>query len=66
MNEYEVIWSIYVEADDPIDAALQCKGILQDPGNDAWNFVVKTLDGTNVLSADLLDENDPYIWKEEQ
>ncbi len=62
MNEYEVTWSTYIEADDPTDAALQVKGILQDPGNEAWNFAIKEVGGTPIVSIDLQYDDDPYIY----
>ena len=59
-KEYEVHWSIYIEADSPEDAAYQCKGILQDPRNEAWVFTVDDTDKTLTIDAQFDDE--PYIY----
>ena len=40
MTEYTVTWTIDVEADCPIDAAMQCLGMVQDPDSTTkwvWN-----------------------------
>lgn len=62
MSEYEVMWSIPVEADGPIDAALQVKGTLQDPGNEAWVFVV-TNDRGETLIVDAQYTDQPIAYR---
>lgn len=59
-KQYEVRWSIYIEADSPEDAAYQCKGILQDPRNEAWVFTVD--DADKSLTIDVQFDDEPYIY----
>lgn len=63
MKEYEVTWSIYVAADSPEDAARQVKGTLQDPGNEAWVFVVRGLDSENSVVIDMQYTDEPTIYR---
>ena len=60
MSEYETVWSCYVEADSPEDAALVAKAILQDPGNEAWSIAVD--DGATIFHYDVEDSAEPYEW----